>query len=52
MRNVTTKELDECLIQLNNILAKLDSRIETLEKKAKESSSRPRRTAKKADENE
>jgi hypothetical protein len=46
MRNVTVKELDECLTQLNGILAKMSSRIESLETALKEKPA-PKPTARK-----
>lgn len=52
VRNVTVKELDECLTQLNGILAKLASRIENLEEAVKaQPSPKPttRKTATKGD---
>ena len=52
VRNVTVKELDECLTQLNGILAKLASRIESLEEAVKaQPSPKPttRKTAAKGD---
>jgi uncharacterized coiled-coil protein SlyX len=44
MRNVTVKELDECLTQLNTILAGLTARLDAVEKKL-EAKPTPRKTA-------
>lgn len=49
VRNVTVKELDECLTQLNTILAKLTDRIEALEEAAKAKPASTRKTATKKD---
>lgn len=35
MRNVTVKELDECLTQLNTILAALTARLDVVEEELK-----------------
>jgi prefoldin subunit 5 len=50
VRNVTVKELDECLTQLNKILSKLTDRIEALEEAAKAKPVSTRKTATKKDD--